>query len=335
MITGRTWASLKKKKNIEEHFNCQLLQSQPSLPVAAHVARQEPFVCFGLGFSALLAPLAPLAMSVHSCVEFRAKKKASFWPTDPCVCDYAAVGGIVSEPSRRRKEKRRRKNKTHAYNFWPSASGKTNQRWVDSAQWKDPLLATKVTLAYESEVFELVSCELSATDETTQKSQDLGYSVHEWTKSRREVNENTYANIFMQSLSTSQPINATNRCQLITRCLLISLNLALTLLPICRRGLKVEDATFTIPLSIRQRDFSLQQWNVWIRCPVTLNQTPSPFFKIHSLLTFSKHLPAHYRNLVLTGAEKNMQACWRLLKCLYLFGFDLLPILIPEKKSIP
>lgn len=31
--------------------------------------------CFGSGFSALLAPLAPLAMSVHSCVEFRAKKK--------------------------------------------------------------------------------------------------------------------------------------------------------------------------------------------------------------------------------------------------------------------
>lgn len=114
MITGRTWASLKKK--LEEHFNRQLLQSQPSSPVAAHVAWQEPFVCFGLGFSALLAPLAPLAplaMSVHSCVEFRAKKKKklpSGLQTPVCVITLLSEAPFLNqaEGGKQKKEKTKR-----------------------------------------------------------------------------------------------------------------------------------------------------------------------------------------------------------------------------------
>lgn len=84
-----------------------LLVTVPTPPLSARCAcaQHEPFVCFTLGFSALLAPLALLALQVHSCVNFPAKISQSASRPPPGqqtpVCVIALLlQALVSEPRR-------------------------------------------------------------------------------------------------------------------------------------------------------------------------------------------------------------------------------------------
>lgn len=99
-----------------------LLVTVPTPPLSARCAcaQHEPFVCFTLGFSALLAPLALLALQVHSCVNFPAKKSQSASRPPPGqqtpVCVIALLlQALVSEP-------RRVKNKNTHTNIQISSS---------------------------------------------------------------------------------------------------------------------------------------------------------------------------------------------------------------------
>lgn len=125
--------------NVAFLSRCHLHRCHLALPVAV-CAEHPPSVCFGSGFSALLAPLAPLALRVYSRVNFAAEISLSpGQQTSTRVIAMLFAGGV----SEKKKERKKRD-----FHIWVHAAGRGIQS-TDEPQLLFFFMVNKFIIAHE------------------------------------------------------------------------------------------------------------------------------------------------------------------------------------------